>query len=264
VYFNELYVLSFIVMLCSGGLDYAVISIISRNPGSAIRLRNMLMIVLLIFVLVFSCFVLYGLSFLRREPIQPLYPIILLGTGNLMLIFYQGYLSVLKKFNLQNYLLIITNSLFLILLVFYNVRGDARDLNFISWTYAILFLVQGTLMYLFSLRVTQKKVPVIKVSWGMLFKNGILIMISSVIYFCFLRIDNFFVERYDSAVVLGNYVQCGKIGQYFLYFTSIISSTLLPFIASESIGSSYIEWKKIMKPYILLISAAALCIVLIL
>jgi O-antigen/teichoic acid export membrane protein len=98
------------------------------------------------------------------------------------------------------------------------------------------------------------------VSWPAFIRPGIYIMISSLVYFAFLRIDNFFVEKYTDPVTLGNYVQCGKTGQYFLYFSSMISSTLLPFIASEKIGSSYSEWKKLMKPYILLISLAALCI----
>jgi O-antigen/teichoic acid export membrane protein len=82
-------------------------------------------------------------------------------------------------------------------------------------------------------------------------------MISSLVYFAFLRVDNFFVEKYENSITLGNYVQCGKIGQYFLYFSSIISSTLLPFISTETVGASYTEWKKMMKPYILLICLVA-------
>ena len=85
-------------------------------------------------------------------------------------------------------------------------------------------------------------------------------MISSVIYFAFLRVDNFFVEKYCDPVTLGNYVQCGKIGQYFLYFSSVISSTLLPFIATETVGASYKEWIGMMQPYIVLLFGAALLI----
>lgn len=81
-------------------------------------------------------------------------------------------------------------------------------------------------------------------------KHGIWIMISSLIYFAFLRVDNFFVEKYTTDGSLGSYVQCGKIGQYFLYFSSIISSTILPFIRSEKISVSLAEWKNLMRPYI--------------
>ncbi len=94
------------------------------------------------------------------------------------------------------------------------------------------------------------------------FRYGIFIMFSSIVYFAFLRIDNFFVEKYSTPVVLGNYVQCGKIGQYFLYFSSIISSTLLPFISAETAGASYSEWKKLMRPYIMLICFGAVIIAL--
>jgi len=93
-------------------------------------------------------------------------------------------------------------------------------------------------------------------------RSGWFIMISSLVYFAFLRVDNFFVERYCDPVTLGNYVQCGKIGQYFLYFSSIISSTLLPFIATETVGASYNEWKDMMKPYITLICLAAFLLAL--
>jgi O-antigen/teichoic acid export membrane protein len=86
-------------------------------------------------------------------------------------------------------------------------------------------------------------------------------MISSVIYFCFLRVDNFFVAQYCDVVTLSNYVQCGKIGQYFIYFSSIISSTLLPFVSTEKIGSDYKAWMKMIKPYVLLICIAALILI---
>jgi O-antigen/teichoic acid export membrane protein len=86
-------------------------------------------------------------------------------------------------------------------------------------------------------------------------------MISSLVYFCFLRTDNFFVEKYCSGVTLSNYVQCGKVGQYFIYFSSVISSTLLPFLSSEKITTSYHEWKQLIKPYFILIITGAVILI---
>lgn len=102
----------------------------------------------------------------------------------------------------------------------------------------------------------------VSVSWNIFIRAGVYIMISSLIYFVFLRLDNFFVQKYTDPVTLGNYVQCGKIGQYFLYFSSVISSTLLPFIRSEKVGTSFSEWTKMMKPYVILLCCGALVIAL--
>jgi O-antigen/teichoic acid export membrane protein len=47
-------------------------------------------------------------------------------------------------------------------------------------------------------------------------------------------------------------VQCGKVGQYFLYFASIVSSTLLPFFAEQKMAKNFADWKTMMRPYVLL------------
>jgi len=77
-------------------------------------------------------------------------------------------------------------------------------------------------------------------------------MLTSLVFYAFLRVDNFFVEKYCSAVELSNYVQCGKVGQYFLYFASIVSSTLLPFFAEQKMENNFEDWKMMIRPYVLL------------
>jgi O-antigen/teichoic acid export membrane protein len=52
-------------------------------------------------------------------------------------------------------------------------------------------------------------------------------------------------------------VQCGKVGQYFLYFSTVISSTLLPFVVSQKLATSYGDWIKMMRPYFFLILSGA-------
>jgi O-antigen/teichoic acid export membrane protein len=179
----------------------------------------------------------------------------LFSIGNLLLIFYQGILSALKKFNLQNGILGVSNVVFLLYLLLAPPTGPEAFSN-ISIIYAALFFLQGLVMLIFSSAISSEKKHV-PIKWSGFIKSGLYIMISSLVYFAFLRVDNFFVEKYESGTVLGNYIQCGKIGQYFLYFSSIISSTILPFISTETVGASYDEWKKMMRPYILLICIAA-------
>ena len=258
-YFNELYLLNFVVFIFSAGLDYAAIALLAQEPKLLALLHKRLFVVVIGFAILL---VVYSMAFMSKENgyfKQPAIAIIFFSIGNLLLIFYQGILSALKKFNLQNILLGICNVLFLAYLLLFFKQGAVNSLGEISTAYAILFLIQGLLMFVFSF--SKKADTGASASWPVFIRSGIYIMISSLVYFAFLRVDNFFVERYDDPVTLGNYVQCGKIGQYFLYFSSIISSTLLPFISTETVGASFTEWKKMMKPYIALLCLAALVIV---
>ena len=259
-YFNELYIVNFIVFIFSAGLDYAAIAWLSREPRLLPVIHRFLLKVVLFFLVVALLIGFSAGSFLTGYFQQPLPALLLFGAGNLLLIFYQGLLSAQKKFNLQNILSGITNLLFLLYLLFF-FSADTPDLfKRLTISYAALLFVQGVLMTIAS------SVPMgdkhYKVNWTPFFKHGLFIMLSSLVYFAFLRIDNFFVERYTDPKTLSNYVQCGKIGQYFLYFSSIISSTLLPFISSQEAIYSLSGWKKMMRPYVLLICIGAVFIAL--
>lgn len=258
-YFNELYVLHFIVFIFSGGLDYSAIAWLSRDPGLLPKIHRLFLTVTIFFAVILLVWIYVFLpgksDYFRQLPIA----IVIFSTGNLVLIFYQGILSAMKRFNLQNLLLLSTNLLFLGYILFLMKSGKTVQLNDIAVPYACLFLLQGFLMGACSWKNNQGLV--VAFQQVAFFRSGLFIMFSSLLYFAFLRVDNFFVEKYCSPVTLGNYVQCGKIGQYFLYFSSIISSTLLPFLSSESEMTRYDEWRKLMKPYVVLLSLAGLFIV---
>jgi len=257
-YFNELYLLNFVVFIFSAGLDYAAIRLLAQDRGLLYNINRKLFTVVILFAVLVILLAVFILPNENRYINQPAIAIVLFTIGNLLLIFYQGVLSALKKFNLQNILLGVCNLLFLAYLFFFFNDAHLITVSEIAKAYAILFFIQGSLMFLFSF--AEKQQYATSVRWPVFIRSGIYIMISSLVYFAFLRVDNFFVERYSSGNTLGNYVQCGKIGQYFLYFSSIISSTLLPFISTETVGASFYEWKKMMKPYIGLLVGAALAI----
>ena len=259
-YFNELYLVNFIVFIFSAGLDYAAIAWLSREPRLLPVIHRFLLKVVLFFLVVVLLIGFSASNLLTGFFQQPLPALLLFGAGNLLLIFYQGLLSAQKKFNLQNILLGITNLLFLLYLLFF-FSADTQELfKKLTISYAALLFVQGVLMTFASWMPLGDRHY--KVNWTPFFKHGLFIMLSSLVYFAFLRIDNFFVERYTDPKTLSNYVQCGKIGQYFLYFSSIISSTLLPFISSQEAIYSLSGWKKMMRPYVLLICIGAVFIAL--
>lgn len=261
IYFNELYILNFAAFIFSAGLDYAAIDVLSKNASLLPLIRKILTGVVALFAFVLIVLLLLAPG-IRNHFSQPWVSMLLFSVGNLMLILFQGILSALKKFNLQNVILGVCNFIFLLYLFFCWRTGLSLSLYHVAVAYALLLFIQGILMLVFCTREPSPEKPDQSFDKLLFLRSGWFIMISSLVYFAFLRVDNFFVERYCDPVTLGNYVQCGKIGQYFLYFSSIISSTLLPFIATETVGASYNEWKDMMKPYITLICLAAFLLAL--
>jgi O-antigen/teichoic acid export membrane protein len=240
------------------GLDYAAISWISRETGLLHIVRGELLKVFFFFILTATFVLLFLFPAYPSLSIQPLWAILLFSFGNVMLILFQGILSALKKFNLQNYILIVSNLLFLLYLL---MRWSSKPLiGEIAMVYGLLFSIQGLLMLFSAFQVSAEvgEGSINKVSF---YKYGFQVMISSLVYFVFLRIDNYYVERYCTSEELSNYVQCGKVGQYFIYFSSVISSTLLPFIASEKIGNNFKDWFKLVKPYFIMIIAGAFLLI---
>ena len=263
LYFNELYAINFVALLFSLGIDFSSISFLAQNEGLLSALRRKMLYLSVFFALLLISLTLFGLpQQLQRFFSQPLLAVILFCIGNLLLIFYQGLLSALKKFNQQNIALILTNFLFLVLLVFHMWKNGGQ-INFetLVMGYATLFIIQGLIMLVLSYRVVSAAVPA-ELSWTSFIKPGIYLMLASLTYFFFLRVDNFFVEKYCDPVVLGSYIQCGKVGQYFIYFSSIISSTMIPFIANEANALSYKDWLAMMRPYLILLSLAALLVII--
>lgn len=261
IYFNELYLISFVALVFSLGVDFSAISFLAQDPGLLNALRKKMLVILVIFSAVLLLLVFAVIpSIVQSNFYQSRLALVLFCTGNLMVIFYQGLLSALKKFNEQNLLLIVTNIIFLLFLIWL-LNGPANAVSFkeLAAANAGLFILQGIAMIVLCYRYQPGGSSTL--SWKALMRPGIYLLFASLAYFSFLRIDNFFVEHYCEPAVLGSYVQCGKIGQYFIYFSTIISGTMIPFIANETEQMSYKDWRSIMKPYLALLVLAALAIV---
>jgi hypothetical protein len=249
-YFNELYLINFFAFMGSIGLDYAAIAWIANQPQLQHKIHRVFLLLMLCFGLLVLMLATSVFPILHLSSQQPTLAIVLFGTGNLLLILFQGMLSALKKFRLQNKILVITNGLFFICLCCIELFQIENALTIISVGYGMLFFVQGLTMCMMS--YAKKESNFEDIDWAPFFKYGLNIMLTSLVFYAFLRVDNFFVEKYCSAVELSNYVQCGKVGQYFLYFASIVSSTLLPFFAEQKMENNFDDWKMMIRPYVLL------------
>ena len=72
--------------------------------------------------------------------------------------------------------------------------------------------------------------PVVKDIFGF----SSLAFLSNVVFFLVVRIDYFFVQRYCSAILLGNYIQVSKFGQLLILVPSIIASLVFPYSAGKT------------------------------
>jgi len=248
-----------IAFVFSFGLDYSAIAWVSRENALYQIIRKKLIQASIFFAFCLIVFISIFFNQIEFYLHQPWFGLCLMGVGNLMLILFQGLLTSIKKFNFQNLVMVVTNLTFLFFLYFFATPNHPYLIQIVSVGFGFLYFFQGIIFLISSNNKKQKTSS--EINWRSFYKHGFFIMISSVIYFCFLRVDNFFVAEYCDVVTLSNYVQCGKIGQYFIYFSSIISSTLLPFISTEKIGSDYNAWKKMITPYVLLICFAALILI---
>lgn len=65
----------------------------------------------------------------------------------------------------------------------------------------------------------------------LLFRYCMMAYLANIIFFLLYRIDYWFVEKYCSAVQLGNYIQVSKLGQLFFILPTILASAIFPLTA---------------------------------
>ena len=116
-FFNELYVINFFAFIFSAGLDYSAIAWISSQPNLVKVVHERLFTACAIFIAFSMSMVWFLMPEYKIISIQSPLGIIFFAAGNIMLILFQGVLSALKKFNLQNILLITTNTCFFVIVV---------------------------------------------------------------------------------------------------------------------------------------------------
>jgi hypothetical protein len=102
-YFNELYLVNFIVFIFSAGLDYAAIAWLSREPRLLPVIHRFLLKVVLFFLVVVLLIGFSASNLLTGFFQQPLPALMLFGAGNLLLIFLPGFIISSEKIQPSEY-----------------------------------------------------------------------------------------------------------------------------------------------------------------
>jgi O-antigen/teichoic acid export membrane protein len=253
-FFNTLYVWNFLALLASCGMDFSVNHFLQRYPESKQSIFQFInrfalaigFLVLLVMILVAKK---------KQDDGWLTHNGLLYFMGSFWMILWMGWLSAERRFSSINRWLIITNTIFLIFIVWqWKVFSINDGSFFLLNAYAGLTVVQSIGLWFLS----RPQVKLTKVFESNLSKKmwtyGFRILLASLFYFLFLRIDLFFLQRNGDMISLSQYQQTGKLGQYFLYFAAMVGSTMLPFSNAMTLD----EWKKAIQPYIMTLAIIAL------
>ena len=259
VYFNDLYWLSALAFLGSLGLDYTVIAVIASNTNQFSFWCKKIWQWTFLF-LPLMCGLIFFLFHFSIISSQTIIIASIFTFGQLLSILFQGLLGSIKAFKAQNKILIITNLIFLAFLGITHLTSFQIQPSLIFKAMAFTVFAQGMLLGIVSWQIKKTTAHPTNSDFWESIKHGVVVMISTVIYFFFIRVDGFFVEHISTPNQLSMYVQCGKIGQYFLLFASLVSSSFIPFISEEKESQNNKDWQKILFPYALLMVIMAFLI----
>lgn len=254
-FFNTLYAWNFFALLISCGLDFSVNHYLQRYPEAKqamFQLINRLSLAIGVLVLLGMFLFLK----LRQDDKGWFTPAgFLYFMGATWMILWLGWLSAERKFACINRWLIITNSVFLIIIAWQCRDTTPKDVAvFLMNAYAGLTLLQSIGLWFFSNPKANLSAVSVPELYKKIWRYGFRVLLAALFYFLFLRIDLFFLQQTGNMIALSQYQQTGKLGQYFLYFAAMIGSTMLPFSKTLTLD----EWKKAVIPYIKGMTLAAL------
>lgn len=156
--------------------------------------------------------------------------------GMQMINFFTILFYANKNFFLPNFLMVILNIIFT-LVILTQQQTYSSNILLIIRLYFGFFVITG-----FSLAAA---FIIINRSWknislpsfsnnALLFHYALLSLAANVIFFLVYRVDYWFVEKFCKAEELGNYIQVSKLGQMLLIVPTIISSVVFPYAAGKN------------------------------
>ncbi len=160
--------------------------------------------------------------------------------GNLLTTYCAGFFYAHSDFRLPN-IIIVTGTIILIALIPYNGRSVIPAVTNQNYFYIYFgsFFVQGIFM------AVTAKIKYIKTGlfhfitmaeFRLLFRYCALAFTGNVIFFLLYRVDYFFVERYCTAMQLGNYIQVSKLVHLFFILPTILASAVFTMSAGGQHG----------------------------
>ncbi len=155
--------------------------------------------------------------------------------SDLLIAYSTGIFYAKNNFLLPNLVNIISTVILIILLPYngHSIIPAINDGNYF-YIYFSSFLLQGIcLAFILYLKYVPIRIPrfLSMQDFRLLFRYCMMAYLANIIFFLLYRIDYWFVEKYCTAVQLGNYVQVSKLAQLFFILPTILASAVFPLTA---------------------------------
>ena len=177
--------------------------------------------------------------------------------GMLLLTFFTALFNAKHHYFTQNLTIAIANTILAISLLFLK-----NDFNAFTQLFFLSVLAQGIAIAFSYILKYRQKMPlqnIDKIALKPLLKYASIAFIGNVLFFLTYRVDYWFIDYFvKDKILLGNYIQASKIGQFFIVIPSIVASTIFAVTAEgkkENMGQKTIKLSKI-----LFVSTFILCL----
>jgi O-antigen/teichoic acid export membrane protein len=171
---------------------------------------------------------------LTLQPASLIAAAIIYIAGFVLSILNQAVFYAKHNFIFPNLVPVVINILLLLILLFSYLLNYNIDIISFLHVYAILFFLQGFILWL---RLNKLYKIIFQIDFILIkkfLKYSLLVFIGNFIFFLVYRIDYWFVNKYCSDLLLGNYIQVSKIGQMFMIIPASIASVI--FVASKDVN----------------------------
>jgi len=233
IFFYDIAILSFLILIISGSLESGITFYSSKNHLSINAIIAFILPLLAVQVII-SRFILSQVNFSINNNLALLFVF-----SNLTLVYFSAFFYAKKRFVFLNIISCSVNVITTLLLFYWWVskEGGGANTNHFILTYILSLFIQALLLVLIILYGREQNgVSPAKVTTVVkrIFRYSSVAFVSNIVFFLVTRIDYFFVEKYCSNIALSNYVQVSKFGQLLMLVPSIIASVVFPYSADSS------------------------------
>lgn len=234
-YLSSMYAL--VLLFSSFSFESGIIYFAAKEEIPLARLFNFS----LLWSLLVGLLVWLVVSVFFKEPFQGISATLVMVSsvlyisGNLLITYCSGFFYAKNNFKTPN-IIIIAGTIILIVSIPFNGKSLIPFINDENYFYFYFgsYFVQGVIMAILAGYRYVKKGWFSFLSltdYNLIIRYCGLAFAGNIIFFLLYRVDYFFVEKYCSAVDLGNYIQVSKLVHLFFILPTILASAVFPITA---------------------------------
>lgn len=230
---------AFILLLLSFSLESAISYYFARSSISgklafAIALAWTL-ICTLISYFVIQAFVNDSSNLFNQQDF--LFVSLMFIAGNLLTSFFQTLCYTRHNYVAPNVVVLFGNLVLgFLAFAFFDLKDNASFVQYFSFAYLVSFFITGSLLaIIFFIKYVDRRdgFSFTTGKASQLLKYALVAFGANLVSFLIFRVSYWFVEKYGSAVDLGNYIQVNRLASFFFVVPGMIASVIFPFTVNN-------------------------------